>query len=438
MNGAERPVTRWRPVPHERAVLVGLEAGQTRLWDVEDHLVELAHLARTAGAEVVRTVIQKLPSPTAASYIGKGKAEELRELCVRERVDLVVFDDELSAAQVKNLQDLTGRRVIDRTELIMDIFAQRAKSREGKIQVELAQLRYMLPRLTRAWTHLSRQEGGIGTRGPGEQQLEVDRRRIREKIDRLTGKLTAIERERATQSKQRHRKEIPVIAIVGYTNAGKSTLMNALTRAGVLVEDKLFATLDPTTRVLPLPKGRKVLLTDTVGFIRKLPHHLIESFKATLEGVAGADMLIHVVDVSHPQVEAQAEAACGVLREIGAGEKTSLVALNKIDLLRDDARLKRYGRRFPLSVPVSALTGRGLDRLLELTESELSKRCELCRLVLPQAAAALISRIHAEGNVLSRRYQDNSVIIEAELPAAMAGEVRRYRIGESAKRRESD
>ncbi|MFH0911868.1 MAG: GTPase HflX [Planctomycetota bacterium] len=430
MTDSDRPPRRGieTAAPRERAVLVGLETKEVRRWHVEDHLAELGQLALTAGAEVAGRLVQKLPAPNPAYYIGKGKADELRALCAREEARLVVFDDELSPAQVKNLQELTGCRVIDRTELIMDIFAQRARSREGKIQVELAQLRYMLPRLTRAWTHLSRQEGGIGTRGPGEQQLEVDRRRIREKIQRLTDKLEEVERERATQGKQRRKREVPVVALVGYTNAGKSTLMNALTSAGVLVEDRLFATLDPTTRELVLPKGRKALLTDTVGFIRKLPHHLVESFKATLEGVAQADLLLHVVDIAHPQVEEQVQAACGVLTEIGAGGKPTIAVFNKIDILVEESRLKRYARGFPLHAAVSATRGTGCDALREMIETELGRRMVSCRLAVPQSNAALISRLHREGNVLSKRYEDEVVHIEAELPPALAGEVEGYRI----------
>lgn len=414
--------------PRERAVLVGLEAGETRRWQVEDHLAELGQLALTAGAEVASTLVQKLRAPNPAYYIGKGKADELRALCEREEAKLVVFDDELSPAQVKNLQELTGCRVIDRTELIMDIFAQRARSREGKIQVELAQLHYMLPRLTRAWTHLSRQDGGIGTRGPGEQQLEVDRRRIRVKIQRLTDKLEEIVRERATQGKQRRRKEIPVVALVGYTNAGKSTLMNALTSAGVHVEDKLFATLDPTTRELVLPKGRKALLTDTVGFIRKLPHHLVESFKATLEGVAQADLLLHVIDISHPQAEEQIRAACGVLAEIGAGGKPTIAVFNKTDLLVEESRLTRYARGFPVHAAVSAIRGTGCGDLREMIEEELARGMVSCRLAVPQSEAALISRLHREGSVLSKKYEGDVVLIEAELSPALARDVERYKI----------
>jgi GTP-binding protein HflX len=415
-----------RDVEREKAVLIGVETAGMNRWRVEDHLDELKQLADTAGAEVTHILVQKIPRPSPAYYIGSGKVEELKKICDREAIDLVVFDEELSAAQVKNLQDATGCRVIDRTELIMDIFAQHATSREGKLQVELAQLRYMLPRLTRAWTHLSRQEGGIGTRGPGEKQLEVDRRRIRERIKRLTNRLELIGEERETQRKQRRRKGIPVVSLVGYTNAGKSTLMNALTHAGVLVEDKLFATLDPTTRVLSLPRGGKILLTDTVGFIRKLPHHLVESFKATLEGVVTADVLVHVIDISHDQVEEQMNGVWLVLKELKSTGKPIIAAFNKIDLLKDGARLRRYEKRVPESVEISASSGIGLTRLLEKIESEVSKHMVHCRLRIPQSEAALISRLYTMGNIISRCYEDNSVVLVAELPLKLAREVRPY------------
>ena len=275
----------------EKAILVGLEHEGVDKWELKESLEELSELANSAGADVVGMVTQKLEQPTAPFYIGKGKAEHVREQCQREQVTSVIFDDELSPAQGRNLEKLTSRKVLDRTQLILDIFAQRARSREGRLQIELAQLQYLLPRLTGMWTHLSRQSGGIGTRGPGETQLEVDRRRVQERIARLERDLTDVRKHRSIQREGRRRHHWPVAALVGYTNAGKSTLLNRLTGADVLAEDKLFATLDPTTRQFMLPNNQKVLLTDTVGFIRKLPHTVIESFKATLEEVHEADLL---------------------------------------------------------------------------------------------------------------------------------------------------
>ena len=296
----------------ERALLIGLEQDGVSKWDLRDSMEELRELANSAGAEVVDTVTQKLPKPTAPFYIGKGKAEAIKESVQSQGVTSVIFNDELSPAQGRNLENLLSRKVLDRTQLILDIFAQRARSREGRLQIELAQLQYLLPRLTRMWHHLSRQTGGIGTRGPGETQLEVDRRRVQDRIARLERELEGVRKVRSVQRQGRKRHQWPVAAVVGYTNAGKSTLLNLMTGADVLAVDKLFATLDPTTRSFTLPNKQRVLLTDTVGFLRNLPHTLIESFKATLEEVSEADLLIHVVDLSHPRVDEQMAAVDSV------------------------------------------------------------------------------------------------------------------------------
>src|SRR4026209_2237260 len=309
----------------ERALLIGLEKQGVSKWDLHDSLDELRELANSGGAEVVDTVTQKLQKPTAPYYIGRGKAESIKESCQDRQVTSVIFNDELSPAQGRNLENLFARKVLDRTQLILDIFAQRARSREGRLQLELAQLQYLLPRLTRMWHHLSRQTGGIGTRGPGETQLEVDRRRVQERIARLERELEGVRKTRAIQREGRKRHQWPVAAVVGYTNAGKSTLLNLLTGADVVAEDKLFATLDPTTRSFVLPNKQRALLTDTVGFPRKLPHTLIESFKATLEEVSEADLLIHIVDLSHSRVDEQMEAVDGVIKELDAYGKQTLI-----------------------------------------------------------------------------------------------------------------
>ncbi|HCP90671.1 MAG TPA: GTPase HflX, partial [Spartobacteria bacterium] len=326
--------------PHkkqERALLIGLEKEGVSKWDLRDSMEELAELASSAGAEVVDTVTQKLRKPTAPYYIGKGKAEWIKDSLQDRQVTSVIFNDELSPAQGRNLENLLARKVLDRTQLILDIFAQRARSREGRLQIELAQLQYLLPRLTRMWHHLSRQTGGIGTRGPGETQLEVDRRRVQERIARLERELEAVRKTRAVQRQGRKRHQWPVAAVVGYTNAGKSTLLNLLTGADVVATDRLFATLDPTTRSLVLPNKQRVLLTDTVGFLRKLPHTLIESFKATLEEVSEADLLIHIVDLSHPRVDEQMQAVDNVIKELDAFGKQTLIVFNKIDNLENGA-----------------------------------------------------------------------------------------------------
>src|ERR1700757_2156961 len=337
----------------ERALLIGLEKEGVSKWDLRDSMEELRELASSAGAEVVDTVTQKLHRPTAPYYIGKGKAESIKDSFQHRQVTSVIFDDELSPAQGRNLENLLSRKVLDRTQLILDIFAQRARSREGRLQIELAQLQYLLPRLTRMWDHLSRQTGGIGTRGPGETQLEVDRRRVQERIARLERELEAVRKTRAIQREGRKRHQWPVAAVVGYTNAGKSTLLNLLTGADVVAEDKLFATLDPTTRSFVLPNKQRVLLTDTVGFLRKLPHTLIESFKATLEEVNEADLLIHIADLSHPRLDEQMEAVDRVIKELDAFGKQTLIVFNKIDNLPNRELVDSYIKRFPGLVAIA-------------------------------------------------------------------------------------
>src|SRR6186713_3640369 len=372
VGGRKQGMIETRPMrTQERALLIGLEKEGVSKWDLRDSLEELRELASSAGAKVVDTVTQKLPKPTAPYYIGRGKAEAIRDSVQSQRVTSVIFNDELSPAQGRNLENLFSRKVLDRTQLILDIFAQRARSREGRLQIELAQLQYLLPRLTRMWHHLSRQTGGIGTRGPGETQLEVDRRRVQERIARLERELEAVRKTRAIQREGRKRHQWPVAAVVGYTNAGKSTLLNLLTGADVVAENKLFATLDPTTRSFVLPNKQRVLLTDTVGFLRKLPHTLIESFKATLEEVVVADLLIHVVDLSHPRLEEHMAAVDAVLNEIGASGKQTLIVFNKVDALADREMVSGYLEKFPGSVAISARTGAGIANLVQALQDEL-------------------------------------------------------------------
>jgi GTP-binding protein HflX len=400
----------------ERALLIGLEQDGVSKWDLRDSMEELAELANSAGAEVVNTVTQKLQKPTAPYYIGKGKAELIKESFKDQHVTSVIFDDELSPAQGRNLENLLSRKVLDRTQLILDIFAQRARSREGRLQIELAQLQYLLPRLTRMWSHLSRQTGGIGTRGPGETQLEVDRRRVQERIARLERELEGVRKVRNVQRQGRKRHQWPVAAVVGYTNAGKSTLLNLLTGADVVAENKLFATLDPTTRSLTLPNKQRLLLTDTVGFLRKLPHTLIESFKATLEEVVEADLLIHVVDLSHPRVDEHIEAVDTVVKELGAFGKQTLMVFNKIDALANDDLIGVYTSRFPGSVAISARKGTGVSGLVQALEGELGAWRLRSRFRIPQSEAGLIAEIHRVGHVLELRYEGEFAEVVAHTP----------------------
>jgi GTP-binding protein HflX len=400
----------------ERALLIGLEQEGVSKWDLRDSMEELAELANSAGAEVVDTVTQKLQKPTAPYYIGKGKAELIKESFKDQHVTSVIFDDELSPAQGRNLENLLSRKVLDRTQLILDIFAQRARSKEGRLQIELAQLQYLLPRLTRMWTHLSRQTGGIGTRGPGETQLEVDRRRVQERIARLERDLEGVRKVRSVQRHGRKRHQWPVAAVVGYTNAGKSTLLNLLTGADVVAEDKLFATLDSTTRSLTLPNRQRVLLTDTVGFLRKLPHTLIESFKATLEEVSEADLLIHVVDLSHPRVDEHIEAVDTVIKELGAFGKQALIVFNKIDLLANDEPVDVYTKKFPRSVAISARKGIGVSGLVQALQEELGAWRLRSHFRVPLSEAGLIAEIHRVGHVLELRYEGEFALILAHTP----------------------
>lgn len=411
---------------HERALLIGLEHGGVSKWDLRDSLEELAELANSAGAEVVDTVTQKLHKPTAPYYIGKGKAESIKESLQDRQVTSVIFDDELSPAQGRNLEDLLARKVLDRTQLILDIFAQRARSREGRLQIELAQLQYLLPRLTRMWGHLSRQTGGIGTRGPGETQLEVDRRRVQERIARLERELESVRKTRAVQRQGRRRHQWPVASVVGYTNAGKSTLLNLLTGADVVAENRLFATLDPTTRSFTLPNKQRVLLTDTVGFLRKLPHTLIESFKATLEEVSEADLLIHIVDLSHPRVDEQIEAVEDVIKELDAFGKQTLVVFNKIDNLANRELAETYVKRFSGSVAISARTGEGVDKLVLALQQALSSWRLCSRFRIPAKESALIAEIHRVGHVLELKYEDNDTVIVAHVPPELAKKLDRF------------
>jgi len=440
--------------PHkkqERALLIGLEKEGVSKWDLRDSMEELAELASSAGAEVVDTVTQKLRKPTAPYYIGKGKAEWIKDSLQDRQVTSVIFNDELSPAQGRNLENLLARKVLDRTQLILDIFAQRARSREGRLQIELAQLQYLLPRLTRMWHHLSRQTGGIGTRGPGETQLEVDRRRVQERIARLERELEAVRKTRAVQRQGRKRHQWPVAAVVGYTNAGKSTLLNLLTGADVVATDRLFATLDPTTRSLVLPNKQRVLLTDTVGFLRKLPHTLIESFKATLEEVSEADLLIHIVDLSHPRVDEQMQAVDNVIKELDAFGKQTLIVFNKIDNLENGAGGSRatwtgkpervdepggesinrelsetYVKRFPGSVAISARTGEGVDKLVQALQEALSSWRLRSRFRIPSNESALIAEIHRAGHVLELKYEGDDALIVAHVPPDLAQKLERY------------
>ena len=409
----------------ERIVLVGVTMGGQTDDETEEGLDELSLLIDTAGADEAARLTQRRDSPDSTFYIGKGKVDELKEVCLALDVDTVVFDNELSPGQQYNLEKALGRTALDRTAVILDIFAQNAHTLEGKAQVELAMLRYRLPRLRRgAKAGLSQQGGGIGTRGPGETRLEVDRRRIMRRITKLEQDLVALRHTRQTQRKSRGRSGLASVVIVGYTNAGKSTLLNSLTRAGVLVEDRLFATLDPTTRRLSLPGGEPVLLTDTVGFIRQLPHGLIESFKSTLEIAAEADMLVHVVDASAVHPEQQITAVREVLAEIGADQVPEFIVFNKADLVDDwGASLVEDHQG---AVAVSALRNEGLEVMMRRLADRMRAITQVTELMVPYDRGDILASIHREGEVVMSELEDGGMRIRARLSSASEGRLREF------------
>jgi GTP-binding protein HflX len=393
----------------ERAVLVGVSGRGVRKALTEEYLEELSLLADTAGADVIEKIVQDRDRLDPAYFIGKGKVEEITRFVEENEIALIIFDDDLSSVQARNLEQAIGCKVLDRSGLILDIFALRAKTNEAKTQVELAQLQYLLPRLTRQWTHLSKQYGGIGTKGPGEKQLETDRRIIRNRIRYLKERLAHIDQERQTQHKGR--RDLTRIALIGYTNVGKSTLLNLLADAGVFVEDRLFATLDATTRLVTLSRAQKVLITDTVGFIRKLPHHLVASFKSTLAEVTEANMLLHVVDVSLPQFEEQIKVVNTTLGELRSGDKPTIMVFNKIDKATDLTFLRDLERRYENAISISAARGINLsglkEKILSLLEVNLTERT----LVVKQSDYKVIAFLHDVAEVLEKTYLDNRVRI---------------------------
>ena len=421
----------YRQLRLERVVLMGVYPYGDAV-GAENSLKELQALAETAGCEVLEGLAQRREKPDPKTYVGSGKAAELRDAVLSTGADTVICDGELTPGQLRSLEDIVKVKVIDRTWLILDIFAQHATSREGKAQVELAQMTYMLPRL-RGWGEsLSRQGGGaggsgggVGTRGPGETKIETDRRRIRSRKAKLAAEIKLMKTARDTKRQERDRNAVPSIAIAGYTNAGKSSLLNRLTGAGVLVEDALFATLDPTVRKAVTPTGREFTLTDTVGFVRRLPHQLIEAFRSTLEEVSGADLILHVVDGAHPDPEGQLAAVRAVFADIDAARVPEVVVVNKCDLA-DPLVLSRLQRREKHVVLVSALTGEGLPQLLDVLEQEVPHPATRVSVVLPYAQGALVSRIHSEGEVLTEAHEADGTHLEARVGPSLAAELDPY------------
>lgn len=409
----------------ERALLVSLDTGE---YDAQASLDELYELVRSAGADPVLSVMQKRPAPDTAFCVGTGMAEEIAETCRVQEIDLLVFDRELTPTQIRNIEEKTGVHTVDRTMLILDIFAQRARSSEGKLQVELAQLKYMLPRLTGKGVELSRLGGGVGTRGPGETKLESDRRHIRRRISALREQLEQVEKRREQVRRRREKDGVITVALVGYTNAGKSTLMNLLTQAGVLAEDRLFATLDPTARALKLPGGKTVMLIDTVGLVRRLPHHLVQAFRSTLEQAAEADIILNVCDASSPEARVHLDVTETLLAELGCGDRPVIPVMNKCDLVPALMDMPAAGN----VVRISALHGKGIDILLAAIEEALPVKMQVAELLLPFEQAGLAARIRREGEILEEEYVPEGLRLRASIPPELLSLIAPYRTDSQA------
>lgn len=411
-------------VKPEKALLVAVDTGE---YDVEASMEELWELTKSSGAEPAAVKIQKRPSAETATCVGSGMAEELADFCKNEEIDLMIFDRELTPTQIRNLEEISDTRVIDRTMLILDIFALRARTKEGKLQVELAQLKYLLPRLTGKGIAMSRLGGGIGTRGPGETKLETDRRHIRRKIENLREALKEVEKNRGEINKRRKKNGTITVALVGYTNAGKSTLMNYLTDAGVLAEDKLFATLDPTARALKLPCGKNVMLIDTVGLIRRLPHHLVEAFKSTLEQAAYADIILNVCDASNPEAQVHLDVTRQILADLGSADRPVIPVLNKWDKAEAEGTADS-APRIPGAVRISALNGSGVEALLSAIENALPEKNIELKLLLPFDKSGLAADIRREGTIISEEYVENGLLVTALVDGKLQSRVAEYEV----------
>jgi len=412
----------------EKILLLGVDLGKKSGIDVEESLEELSSLCLTAGGEIEGRIIQKRNSIKPGTYVGKGKAEEIREIIKNNSVETVVFDEELSPAQQRNLEHIVGCKVIDRTQLILDIFAQRARTREGKLQVELAQLHYLLPRLTGKGKSLMQQVGGIGVRGPGEKKLEVDRRRIKDRIAHLELEIESVSRHRHIQREKRQNVPLAVVSLIGYTNSGKSTLLNTLTKAGVLVEDKLFATLDPTIRRVSFPNKQKALFVDTVGFIRKLPHQIIASFRATLEEVVDSDLLLNIIDCSSPYMKHQMTSVDNVLHELKIEDRLRLNVYNKIDLVKDKALIRNILKKDKESVAISAKRGMGIDILLDKVGEILTRDLVLLEYKVPYTRADIVNIIYKKGRVIGRKEMGENSYITCWLDKKTSNQIGEFRL----------